>query len=159
MKKIGLLCLALVLALGTLGIGYAAWMDEVSFQGTAKSGYIEVVLSPGVCSDPKISCSVSAPHTLIVTLTNPGAGNYTCSFTVTNTGTIPVKIQSIVTSGAPAGVEVSVSGVAEGTQIEQAGVYPDSFDGAVIVTVQGSCEGTFSFSVAFSFVQWNLYIE
>ena len=154
-----MLSIALLLALCVTGVGYAAWTDEVSIQGTFKSGYIEVVLSPGACSDPEISCSVSAPHTLVVTLTNPQAGNYTCGFTVTNTGTIPVKIQSIMTSGLAAGVEASVSGVAEGTQIEQAGVYPDSFDGAVIVTVQTSCEGTFPFSVAFSFVQWNMYIE
>ena len=158
-SRLGMLSIALLLALCVTGVGYAAWTDEVSIQGTFKSGYIEVVLSPGACSDPEISCSVSAPHTLVVTLTNPQAGNYTCGFTVTNTGTIPVKIQSIMTSGVPAGVEASVSGVAEGTQIEQAGVYPDSFDGAVIVTVQTGCEETFSINVAFSFVLWNMYIE
>ena len=29
MKKVGLISLALVLALGTLGVGYAMWSDEV----------------------------------------------------------------------------------------------------------------------------------
>ena len=158
-SRLGVLCITLLLALCVTGVGYAAWTDEVSIQGTANLGYVEVVLSPGACSDPEITCSVSAPHTLEVTLTAAPPGTYTCGFTITNTGTIPVKIQSIAISDVPAGAAVSVSGVAEGTQIEQAGVFPDSFDGAVIVTVQESCEGTFSFSVAFSFVQWNMYVE
>ena len=158
-SRLGMLSIALLLSLCVMGIGYAGWTDTASIDATMKTGYIEVVLSPGACSDPEIiSCYVSAPHTLVVTLTNPPAGNYTCGFTITNTGTIPVKIQSIVTSGFSNGVEVSVSGVTEGTQLEQAGVYPDSFDGAVIVTVQASCEGTFPVNVAFSFVQWNMYI-
>jgi hypothetical protein len=142
-----------------MGVGYAAWTDTVRIDGTVEMGYIGLVLSPGACSEPQITCSVSAPHTLVVTLTNPHTGNYTCGFTITNTGTLPVKIQSIVTSGDLADVMVSVSGVTEGTQIEQAGVDPDSFDGSVIITVQASCEKTFSINVAFSFVQWNMYIE
>ena len=156
---LGTLSIALLLALCVTGVGYAAWTDEVSIDGTANLGYVEVVLSSGACSDPQITCSVSAPHTLVVTLTDAQSGTYTCGFTITNTGTIPVKIQNIAVSVVPAGVEVSVLGVTEGTQIEQAGVYPDSFDGMVIVTVQESCEGTFSVNVAFSFVQWNMYIE
>lgn len=38
MKKIGLLCLALVLALGTLGVGYAAWTDTIYIEGTVTTG-------------------------------------------------------------------------------------------------------------------------
>jgi hypothetical protein len=38
MKKIGLLCLALVLALGTLGIGYATWSDNVTVSEEINSG-------------------------------------------------------------------------------------------------------------------------
>jgi len=158
---LGLLSIVLLLALCLTGVGYAAWTDELTIDGTAEIGYVEVVLSPGACSAPGIiTCSVTDPHTLVVTLTSPGAGNYACGFTIENTGTIPVKIQDIDidTSGVPAGVEVSVSGVAVGTQIEQLGVEPDSVEGVVHVTVQEACTVTFSFSVAFSFVQWNLYI-
>ena len=158
-SRLGTISIALLLALCVTGVGYAAWTDEVGIDGTANLGYVEVMLSSGACSDPQITCSVSAPHTLVVTLTDAQPGTYTCGFTITNTGTIPVKIQNIVTSGVPAGVVVSVLGVVKGTQIEQAGVYPDSFEGMVIVTVQESCEGTFSVNVVFSFVQWNMYIE
>jgi len=156
--RLGMLGIMLLAALCVTGVGYAAWTDESSIDATANLGHVGLVLSPGACSDPQITCAVSAPHTLVVNLTDAAPGNYGCLFTVTNTGTIPVKIQSIDTSGVPAGVAVSVLGVTEGTQIEQAGVHPDSFDGAVMVTVQQSCGGTFSVNVDFSFVQWNMYI-
>ena len=32
-RKYGFLCLALVLALGTMGIGYAAWTDTIFING------------------------------------------------------------------------------------------------------------------------------
>ncbi|NQT31569.1 MAG: hypothetical protein HQ588_04470 [Deltaproteobacteria bacterium] len=38
MKKFGILCLALVIALGALGVGYAAWTDTVFITGTVNTG-------------------------------------------------------------------------------------------------------------------------
>jgi hypothetical protein len=157
-SRIGMLSIALLLALCVTGISYAGWTDEVSIEGTANPGYVEMVLSPGACSAPEIGCSILAPHTLVGTLTNAPIGTYTCGFTITNTGTIPVKIQSIVISGVPTGVEVSVLGVAEGVQIEQAGGNPDSAEGMVMVIVLESCIVSCSFEVAFSFVPWNMYV-
>ena len=156
---LGTLSIALLLALCVTGVGYAAWTDEAGIYGTANLGYVEVVLSSGACSDPQITCSVSAPHTLVVTLTDAQPGTYTCGFTITNTGTIPVKIQNIVTSGVPAGVVVSVLGVVKGTQIEQAGVYPDYVEGTAQVRVLEGCIASCSFEIPFSFVQWNMYVE
>ena len=40
MKKIGLLCLALVLALGTMGVGYALWYDDLYIQGQVDTGVL-----------------------------------------------------------------------------------------------------------------------
>ena len=42
MKKIGLLCLALVFALGALGIGYAAWTDTLTVEGTVNTGDVDI---------------------------------------------------------------------------------------------------------------------
>jgi len=42
MKKIGLLVMALVLALGGLGVGYAAWTDQVTIDGTVETGTLDV---------------------------------------------------------------------------------------------------------------------
>jgi hypothetical protein len=41
-KKIGLLALALVLALGALGVGYAAWEDSVTITGTVETGSVDI---------------------------------------------------------------------------------------------------------------------
>jgi hypothetical protein len=40
MKKIGILILAVVLALGALGVGYARWSDVVYIDGTVKTGEV-----------------------------------------------------------------------------------------------------------------------
>jgi len=38
MKKFGILCLALVIALGALGVGYAAWTDTIFINGSVSTG-------------------------------------------------------------------------------------------------------------------------
>ena len=40
MKKFGILCLALVMALGALGVGYAAWTDTIFIDGTISTGSV-----------------------------------------------------------------------------------------------------------------------
>jgi len=40
MKKLGLLCLAIVMALGTMGIGYAMWFDTLNITGTVNTGRV-----------------------------------------------------------------------------------------------------------------------
>jgi hypothetical protein len=42
MKKIGLICLALVLALGTLGVGFAMWSDQVTIKGTVDTATLRI---------------------------------------------------------------------------------------------------------------------
>ncbi|MBA7607286.1 hypothetical protein ES703_14445 [subsurface metagenome] len=42
MKKIGLLVMALVLAMGMLGVGYAAWTDTVTIDGTVNTGNVDL---------------------------------------------------------------------------------------------------------------------
>jgi predicted ribosomally synthesized peptide with SipW-like signal peptide len=44
MKKIGLICMALVLALGALGVGYAAWTDKITIEGTVETGTVDLVI-------------------------------------------------------------------------------------------------------------------
>jgi len=40
MKKLGIICIALVLALGSLGVGYAAWTDTIAVSGTVTTGSV-----------------------------------------------------------------------------------------------------------------------
>jgi len=46
MKKVGLLLLALVLALGALGVGYARWQDSVVINGTVNTGTVTLTVLP-----------------------------------------------------------------------------------------------------------------
>jgi hypothetical protein len=52
MKKIGFVMLAMVLALGSLGIGYAMWYDEVEVDGTIYMGTVDVHFAGQVSNDP-----------------------------------------------------------------------------------------------------------
>lgn len=52
MKKIGLLCLALVLALGTIGVGYAAWTDTIYIEGTVDTGSLSIGFSKIMTDEP-----------------------------------------------------------------------------------------------------------
>ena len=42
MKKLGLIMMALVLALGTLGVGYAMWSDTVTITGNVTTGDVDI---------------------------------------------------------------------------------------------------------------------
>ena len=117
MKKIGLIVLALVVALGALGAGYAAWTDALTITGTVNTGYVEIGIRE-MGNDMGTGNGVAA-----IVYENVGAEikdlnqtgentgyykgiSYTVnnaypdfadefSFDVKNIGTIPVKISSI----------------------------------------------------------------
>jgi hypothetical protein len=46
-RKYGFLCLALVLALGTMGIGYAAWTDTIFINGSVSTGSVCLEIEEG----------------------------------------------------------------------------------------------------------------
>lgn len=45
MKKIGLICLALVVALGSLGAAYALWSETLTIGGQVEAGEVEVIFT------------------------------------------------------------------------------------------------------------------
>ena len=62
MKKVALLSLALVLALGSLGIGYAMWSDTVTISGSVATGRVSVGF---ICPWTQLDTEVpSPPYTL-----------------------------------------------------------------------------------------------
>jgi predicted ribosomally synthesized peptide with SipW-like signal peptide len=124
MKKIGLLCLALVLALGSLGVGYAAWTDQIVINGTVNTGTLcfgfddyFLVNDPCEPPTPDWTCDVGfgnkriVPegknvgcttvtwvdlHTVEITITNA----YPCylstvSMHMINCGTVPLRIKAV----------------------------------------------------------------
>lgn len=170
MKKIGLISLALVLALGLGGVGYATWADVLTITGTVNTGTVSAVLSTGACSDDEvkdvssISCVLTDPKTLTVTVTNAYPSiTYTCEFDVHNTGTVPVILKPVVINlaGVPAGATITVlkddGNPLEGTQIEQFGGDPDTIYGKITVHINNTVDqgGSFSFSVTIDATQYN----
>jgi len=52
MKRIGLLALALILALGALGVGYATWNATTTVEGTVTTGKVQVGIRDTGTTDP-----------------------------------------------------------------------------------------------------------
>lgn len=44
MRKIAILCLALVMALGSLGVAYAAWSETLTIEGTVDTGAVDFAI-------------------------------------------------------------------------------------------------------------------
>ena len=63
MKKIGLLALALVLALGTLGVGYAMWFEDLIIDGTVYTGDLDADWSIETFGDDETKDSAVHPST------------------------------------------------------------------------------------------------
>ncbi|MDH4367183.1 MAG: hypothetical protein OEV57_03485 [Dehalococcoidia bacterium] len=153
-SRLGMLSVALLLALCVTGVGYAAWTDTAVIDGTMEMGHIEVELSEGVSSE-NVTASI-VYHTIHLGINAGCGGDYQyLGFDIHNIGTLPVRIQDI-TIDCP-GLRAEVSGVGVGTQIEQSGVDPDTVYGTVTMSVPGP--GAYTCEVTFDFVQWNLYQE
>lgn len=145
LSAVGPLGLAMVLALGVVGVSYAAWIDTVTIDTTVHVGRWTVVLTPGTCStDPPggtLSCTASG-NTLQISLTPQAGTFYYCPFTANNNGSIPVK--AIVESGLPPGAGCDITP----TQIDPG----ETRVGAVIIYNTGS-GGPITVNIVF--VPWN----
>jgi hypothetical protein len=119
MKRIGLICLALVFALGALGVGYAHWSDEVYIEGTVEMGdflvgWEDILLEEDSDDDDKdvcdMLCTLEDPetgvhhvpvqtvyHTLVVHIDNGYPQFWGLNkVTIKNAGTIPAHIVDVI---------------------------------------------------------------
>ena len=162
MKKIGLLCMALVLALGMLGVGYATWTDTVYIDGTVNMGTVGIELSEDTASDDEapekdvssITCVVDG-DTLFVTVTNAyPCITYTNTFDVHCTGSVPVILKTDWNmANVPAGATITVSGI-DGEQIH----YCDAVWGTITVHIDNTVAqgSSFTFSCTITGTQYNM---
>jgi hypothetical protein len=136
MKKLGLICLVIVIALGSLGVGYAAWSQNLRVNGSVATGTFDVVFNsftaPGSSNGATFSATQTNSHTYTIICNNlyPGL-NGVFNFVLKATGTLPAKITAIKVNGinysSPVNlklgadssndVTVSVSGISTGTNI------------------------------------------
>jgi len=201
MKKIGLLALALVLALGTLGVAYAKWSDTVTISKTIGTDNVEVewgTYTPWDMCDSGIKDFnidlVKYPTTTTWVQTGKDVGCTevtgldTDSLTVTvtnaypkyygdievefcNTGSVPVKLQSIV--ARPVG-EWSLASEAWFFNVEDCdgAIWVDTVDGVGTQIDPGECKAasvkwvvqecasqsaTYEFTITWTVVNWNEY--
>ncbi len=147
LAKAGTVFLALLAALVLTGMGYGIWSDTLTLSSTLDMGDWGAELSPGI-PDEGVSCIIVG-DTLQITITDATVGwYYYTNFDIHNTGTVPVKIQSISIS-SPAGVTTTVSGISVDNVID---------GGATLygtVNMQVTAAGTYDVDVTINTVLWN----
>ncbi|MEM4652934.1 MAG: hypothetical protein QW535_02380 [Candidatus Nezhaarchaeales archaeon] len=159
-SKIAGIVTSLLVVMLVLGVSYALWSANLYVSGVVNTGTLSVAIEAGDgCDDEPeekdVSC-ISAyveGDTMYVTISNAyPCITYTQEFTVTNTGTIPVIVQSITIDGN-ASAWVTVDGISVGNQIEP----EEEVMCSLIVHLDNDAEQgvTYTFTVTISFVQWN----
>ncbi len=117
MKRIGIVALIAVLALGALGVGYASWSQTLTIGGSVTTGTFDAQFTnvaktavdpPGVT----VTLDTSDPHFFGVTIENgyPGFAE-TVTFDVIDMGTVPGQIDGhgFQILASPEGTTVTVN--------------------------------------------------
>lgn len=162
-SKIASIVTSLLVVMLVLGVSYALWSANLYVSGVVNTGTVSVAIEAGDGYDTEpeekdVSC-ISAyveGDTMYVTIDNAyPCITYTQEFTVANTGSIPVIVQSITIEGN-ASAWVEVSGISVGDQIEP----EEEVECLLTVHLDNSAEQgmTYTFIVTISFVQWNEFV-
>lgn len=168
MKKIALISLVLVLAMGTLGVGYALWSDTLYIEGEVNTGEVDVgfYCDWGVCSDSEpaekdvssISKQIISPTLLQITITNAYPSiDYYAQFCIVTQGTIPVHFGNwIINRGTmPADATILVTPNLYGVQKE-----PNMHTECSLHVHLGNDAtmlATYTFTIEITAGQWNEY--
>jgi hypothetical protein len=171
-SKLGVITLALVLALGVLGVGYALWDKTLYIDGTVNTGEVnmeilsvasdDVGIDPGKDKDVGSTTVIIDPldnQRAIVTVTNgyPCYHNY-IHFTVHNNGTVPVKLNAINITAPPEITVDAWDGIGEQIDPGPPGPLTNKDNTIYIHVEQEAAElATYTFTVEFWYVQWNEY--
>jgi hypothetical protein len=123
MKKIGILALAVVLALGSLGIGFALWSETLYIEGTVATGELDadwILVDYGDSESPEKDVSWVEAYvvgkTLCVTVYNAyPCIDYYVDLEIYNSGTIPLHVcglnYDLIEMVSVASFTLSLSGV------------------------------------------------
>jgi len=165
MKKIGLLALALVLALGTMGVGYAMWFEDLYINGIVNTGNLDAnwsIMDYGDDEDVAAGKNYSSifaeiqGDTLLVTVTNAyPCINYFVNFDVDNAGTIPFHVCQLDCTGT-----IGFPGTLEITQPVPIQVHPGEHAlGTISIHLDNAYDPQeltpYTFSCALRVVQYN----
>lgn len=124
-RKVGLIVLAVVVALGALGVGYAAWSQTLTINGNVSTGTYDVVFAnlSATETDTLGVGNVTADnlagdgHSFDVTVTNGYPGYVgVAHFDVHNTSSVPAKV-TVTVSDVDADYTAVVNGITTGDVI------------------------------------------
>lgn len=109
-QYLGVLCLAVVISLSAMGVGFSAWQEDLQVEGAVATGNIDVVFTGG----PDDNCDnvytdiVDQGKRLVIDVTDAHPYyNRSFPFRLENTGTVPVRYEMHALSlYADEGVEV-----------------------------------------------------
>ncbi len=116
MKKIGLIALIVVLTLGIIGVGYAAWSQVLNISGNVSTGNLAATIGSNGSFTSSVGYATivdggSTATDLIVTISNAAPGNvFTIPWKISNTGTIPVNAVASVATVTPTSGADAASG-------------------------------------------------
>ena len=164
MKKTGFLVLMTIFALGALGIGYSAWQENFTINGTANAATWNVRFQTADADADNYATAAFAglgTDTLTVTLNNVYPGlQAKVHYVVATSSTIPINFASYnvnlgtlptgvtITGAPPAGPIGSTSGGYDDSQ----GNFTVTFPSALTLTDMPS-GSTYTFTVSFVVVQ------
>ena len=168
-QKLGVLLLALVLALGGLGIGYAHWTESLDIAGTVTTGdfdpgftgYYEFFQHPeDEDIDPDCGCTCNFSDsdgdgdydTMEATITSVNTFSvYRLYSTIRNDGTVPMRIDSVqITYSSP--VMIAEEETLVNTVLDPG----DEATLKLSIAIAGAMADTYTFSVKITSCLWNL---
>jgi hypothetical protein len=155
LKRIGLLALALVIAMGSLGVAYAAWSDTIYVGGTVNTGTVDIDgiqgLSMFVYKVPGAEDTGYGPETVVIEKTGPDPptsppengiliASATAEFTNNDSDTAEMHFSGLFPEfDFQAGLEMKYGGtipvkvyIAEIAPLEPGDVFYDSDEAALI---------------------------
>ena len=171
MKRAMGMFVALIMALGMTGVVYATWSETLYINGTVNTGNVSIKVTKVECSDDEadgkdysnITCCVEGEENPILNVVVTDAYpciTYTCTFTITNDGTVPVKLKlGDITKTFPTGGnadDITVTVTLAGDEPYQ--THPnESITGTITVHVEESAQesATYGFSMSILAWQWN----
>ena len=146
MKKLGIISLVLLAALGITGVAYGAWTDTLNINSTAQTGYLDVRFGQAVSNDAA-SVDPTGPGAWTfsggdLSWTGPVAATNEASTSVTSLSNLTLHFN---VNGAYPGYNSSV-----GCTIENLGTVPVKIESIVPVITPPSGGSASDVSVSFS---------
>lgn len=160
LNRIGILAMALLLALGAMGTAYGAWVDEIYIEGTLSTGDINASLACGASwedpeNDTDIDCGPGGtPMTLDIDVTSALEDvDYYCNFTVSNAaGSLPIKIASMSITDRT-GVSEAIEDLTVGDVIDPGNTATGKVH--ISLTTDEQVDNNLAFTLSVSVERWN----